>query len=182
MPEQSSANPPTRPPRSFLAPLLLTPSVSYRQSEPKDGLLSPVLSASELAEDGPASVGKRQLGRGGRGGGGRSQALSARTAFTDPAEPGAGGGGPAGGRGAGGGGVAGQAKSAMYEAFKQVGWSAEAAAAVQLDGAICFCSRSFNANRIRECSTQTRKTSRVSDVTHGPLVRPTPVLFLNVDI
>lgn len=40
----------------------------------------------------------------------------------DLSESGAGGGGPAGGRGAGGGMVAGQAKSAMYEAFKQVGW------------------------------------------------------------
>eukprot|EP00752_Nemacystus_decipiens_P009557 g8537.t1 len=89
------------------------------QSEPKDGLLSPVLSASEIGDDGHVSVGKRQLGRGGGEAGGRGQAPSTRAAFMDLSEPGAGGGGPARGRGTGGGMVAGQANSAMYEAFKQ---------------------------------------------------------------
>ncbi len=90
------------------------------QSEPKNALLSPVLSASELVDDAP-SGGKRQIGRGGVGGGGGGKAPSSGTAFADRSGPGAGG-GPAGGRGGGGGGPVGEVKSAMYEAFKQVGW------------------------------------------------------------
>lgn len=78
-----------------------------------------MLSASELVDDAP-SGGKRQAGRGDVGGGG-GKAPSSGTAFVDRSGPG-GGGGPAGGSGGGGGGPVGEMKSAMYEAFKQVGW------------------------------------------------------------
>lgn len=78
-----------------------------------------MLSASELA-DGDSSVGKRQFIKGGGWGGIGSQAPSSGAAFIDRSGAGAGG-GPAGGKGSGGPGIAGEAKSAMYEAFKQVG-------------------------------------------------------------
>ncbi|CAM9496000.1 unnamed protein product [Ectocarpus sp. 6 AP-2014] len=91
------------------------------QSEPKDGLLSPVLSASEVGDDGP-SVTKRHFGRSrvGGGAGGGVQAPASGTTFNDRSLlAGGAGGGPSGGRWGGGGGVVGEAKSAMYEAFKQ---------------------------------------------------------------
>lgn len=86
-------------------------------------LLSPVLSASELPDDGRSVDGKRHFGRSEGDGG---QAPVSGTAFNKPYHHSAAaregpGGGPAGGRGGGGGaGVIGEAKSAMYEAFKQV--------------------------------------------------------------
>ncbi|CAM9692682.1 unnamed protein product [Ectocarpus sp. 4 AP-2014] len=91
------------------------------QSEPKDGLLSPVLSASEVGDDGPSAT-KRHFGRSGVGGGagGGVQAPASGTTFNDRSLlAGGAGGGPSGGRWGGGGGVVGEAKSAMYEAFKQ---------------------------------------------------------------
>lgn len=77
------------------------------QSEPKDGLLSPVLSASaEGGGDEVFPIDRRQLG-----GGGVGQAPSSGAAFVDRL----------GGAGvARGGGMVGPARSAMYEAFKQV--------------------------------------------------------------
>ncbi|CAN0028428.1 unnamed protein product, partial [Ectocarpus sp. 8 AP-2014] len=91
------------------------------ESEPKDGLLSPVLSASEVG-DGGASATKRHFGRSavGGGAGGGVQAPASGTTFNDRSLlAGGAGGGPSGGRWGGGGGVVGEAKSAMYEAFKQ---------------------------------------------------------------
>ncbi|CAM9412742.1 unnamed protein product [Ectocarpus fasciculatus] len=91
------------------------------QSEPKDGLLSPVLSPSEVGDDGPSAT-KRHFGRSGVGGGtrGGGQAPVSGTTFNDRSLlAGGAGGGPSGGRWGGGGGVVGEAKSAMYEAFKQ---------------------------------------------------------------
>ncbi|CBN79257.1 kinesin-like protein [Ectocarpus siliculosus] len=91
------------------------------QSEPKDGLLSPVLSASEVGDDGPSAT-KRHFGRSrvGGGAGGGVQAPASGTTFNDRSLlAGGAGGGPSGGRWGGGGGVVGEAKSAMYEAFKQ---------------------------------------------------------------
>ncbi|CAM9338046.1 unnamed protein product [Ectocarpus sp. 12 AP-2014] len=91
------------------------------QSEPKDGLLSPVLSASEVGDDGPSAT-KRHFGRSGVGGGagGGVQAPASGTTFNDGILlAGGAGGGSSGGRWGGGSGVVGEAKSAMYETFKQ---------------------------------------------------------------
>lgn len=96
--------------------------VSSRQSEPKDGLLSPVLSASDLPDDGRSVEGKRYFGRNeGDGGQAPVSGTAFHKAYHSAAARAGPGGGPAGGRGGGGGaGVVGEAKSAMYEAFKQV--------------------------------------------------------------
>lgn len=97
-------------------------TVPFRQSEPKDGLLSPVLSASEVGDDGLSAT-KRHFGRSGVGGGagvGGQAPVSGTTVNNRSLLAGGAGGGPAGGRWGGGGGVVGEMKSAMYEAFKQV--------------------------------------------------------------
>ncbi|CAM9629433.1 unnamed protein product [Pylaiella littoralis] len=135
------------------------------QSEPKDtGLLSPVLSASELA-DGDSSGGKRQFIKGGGWGGIGSQAPSSGAAFIDHSGAGAGG-GPAGGKGSGGPGIAGEAKSAMYEAFKQQGAgrqlngelvAAKALAKAQKEGVREYAAK---VNALKELIDQLQETVR----------------------
>ncbi|CAN0064948.1 unnamed protein product [Scytosiphon promiscuus] len=96
----------------------LTATFLAGQSEPKNGLLSPDLSASEFPDDGRSVEGKHLFGRSEADG---RQAPVSGTAFNKAYHSAAArvgpGGGPAGSRGGGGGTrMVGQAKSAMYEA------------------------------------------------------------------